>query len=123
VADQVDGPVAGTELAAAWVESVARLAYVWGWPMVSQLNRRMALTSVDEPGLRGGSLPNAPAGQVCMMTDSPHRLLRPAGQAVWHPARFFPAGRAELGRPGAGRDQRGFPVFDGTGGVVPAGVS
>jgi len=69
MSERVDGPVAGTKLAPPFVESVARLAYVWGWPMVSQLNRRMALTSVDEPGLRGGSLPNAPAGQVCMMTD------------------------------------------------------
>ncbi|KQR08683.1 hypothetical protein ASF78_20315 [Cellulomonas sp. Leaf334] len=43
--------------------------------MVSMMNRRTALTSVDEPGLRGGVLPNAPLGRVCMMTD-----YIPAGQ-------------------------------------------
>src|SRR6516162_2680830 len=65
----VPGPVPGSEMTPWYVETAGRLAYVWGWPMVSQLNRRMALTSVPEPGLRGGVLPNAPAGQVCMMTD------------------------------------------------------
>ncbi|WP_328464007.1 DUF1214 domain-containing protein [Streptomyces sp. NBC_00448] len=39
------------------------------------INRRTALTSVSEPGLRGGVLPNAPLGRVCMMTD-----YIPAGQ-------------------------------------------
>lgn len=53
----------------AYVEAIARFAYVWGWPMVSMINRRTALTSVPEPGLRGGALPNAPAGHVCMLTD------------------------------------------------------
>jgi len=67
--DSVPGPVPGTEMTPWYVQTVGRLAYVWGWPMVSQLNRRMALTSVPEPGLRGGVLPNAPAGQVCMLTD------------------------------------------------------
>ena len=53
----------------AYVEAIARFAYVWGWPMVSMINRRIALTSVSEPGLRGGALPNAPKGHVCMLTD------------------------------------------------------
>ncbi|MEV0914244.1 DUF1214 domain-containing protein [Streptomyces sp. NPDC049967] len=58
-----------------FVRAVGRIAYVWGWPMVSMINRRTALTSVSEPGLRGGVLPNAPLGRVCMMTD-----YIPAGQ-------------------------------------------
>lgn len=67
--DRVPGPVPGIHMAPEYVEAIGRLAYVWGWPMVSQINRRTALTAVSEPGLRGGALPNAPAGQVCMMTD------------------------------------------------------
>ncbi|MGW4350597.1 DUF1254 domain-containing protein [Nocardia sp. NPDC004582] len=59
----------GSRLPDAYVETVARFAYVWGWPMVSMINRRTGLTSVPEPGLRGGVLPNAPLGRVCMMTD------------------------------------------------------
>jgi hypothetical protein len=36
---------------------------------MSMMSRRVALTSVPEPGLRGGALPNAPPGQGLMMTD------------------------------------------------------
>ena len=66
---EIAGPVAGTRMPESFVRAVGRFAYVWGWPMVSMTNRRTALTSVSEPGLRGGVLPNAPLGRVCMMTD------------------------------------------------------
>jgi len=52
-----------------YVRAVGQLAYVWGWPLVSSFNRRVGLTSCSEPGLRGGILPNAPRGHVCMLTD------------------------------------------------------
>jgi hypothetical protein len=48
---------------------VGRFAYFWAWPLVSSFNRRTALASVAEPGLRGGILPNAPLGSICMLTD------------------------------------------------------
>ncbi len=63
------GPVSGMAMSPEYAAAVGQVAYLWGWPMVSQLNRRNAMTAVDEPGLRGGALPNAPAGSVCMMTD------------------------------------------------------
>ncbi|MGW2665153.1 DUF1254 domain-containing protein [Nocardia tengchongensis] len=66
---EIAGPVPGSRLPNSYIETVARFAYVWGWPMVSMINRRTGLTSVPEPGLRGGILPNAPVGRVCMMTD------------------------------------------------------
>ncbi|HEY7291521.1 MAG TPA: DUF1254 domain-containing protein [Vicinamibacterales bacterium] len=65
-------PLAGTAntmLSKEYVQMVGRFAYFWAWPMVNSFNRRKALTSVPEPGLRGGVLPNAPQGQVCMLTD------------------------------------------------------
>ena len=68
-AKDVAGPVAGMRMPDAFVKTVGQFAYVWGWPMVSMINRRTGLTSVPEPGLRGGVLPNAPLGGVCMMTD------------------------------------------------------
>src|SRR5262245_60839760 len=52
-----------------YVQMVGRFAFLWGWPMVNSFNRRTAMVSVPEPGLRGGVLPNAPRGQVCMLTD------------------------------------------------------
>ena len=69
MSDTAPGPIAGTTLTPEYVRTVGRFAYVWGWPMVSMINRRVGLTSVPEPGLRGGVLPNAPVGRVCMMTD------------------------------------------------------
>lgn len=66
---QIPGPVQGTFMTSEYVRIVGRLAYLWGWPMVSGFNRRVALTSCREPGLRGGILPNAPRGQICMLSD------------------------------------------------------
>lgn len=60
---------ANTALSKEYVQMVGRFAYFWAWPLVNSFNRRTALTSVPEPGLRGGVLPNAPLGQVCMLTD------------------------------------------------------
>lgn len=73
--ENVTGPTPNTRLTEAYVRAVGRMAYVWGWPMVSMINRRAAITSVPEPGLRGGVLPNAPLNRVCMLTD-----YIPAGQ-------------------------------------------
>lgn len=69
MASEVGGPVAGSRMPEGFVRSIGQFAYVWAWPMVSMINRRTGLTSVPEPGLRGGVLPNAPLGRVCMMTD------------------------------------------------------
>ena len=52
-----------------YVAMVARTAYVWGWPMVNQINRRAAFAQVPEPGRLGGVLPMAPTGYVCMLSD------------------------------------------------------
>jgi hypothetical protein len=52
-----------------YVAMVARLAYVWGWPMVNQINRRAAFAKSPEPGRLGGVLPIAPTGYVGMLTD------------------------------------------------------
>ena len=66
-------PLAGTAPNAAlskeYVEMVGRFAYIWAWPLVNSFNRRTAMSSAPEPGLRGGVLPNAPQGQICMLTD------------------------------------------------------
>jgi hypothetical protein len=53
----------------AYVEAVARLAYIWGWPMVNSYNRAAAMTQLPEPGRIGGVLPGAPPGRIAMLTD------------------------------------------------------
>jgi hypothetical protein len=52
-----------------YVRTVARSAYVWGWPMVNMLNRRARITQAPHPGLLGGVLPAAPRGQIGMLHD------------------------------------------------------
>ena len=52
-----------------YVAMVARTAYVWGWPMVNQINRRTTFAQVPEPGRLGGVLPMAPTGYICMLSD------------------------------------------------------
>jgi hypothetical protein len=63
------GTAPNTALTKEYVQMVGHFAYFWAWPLVNSFNRRTALSSVPEPGLRGGVLPNAPLGQVCMLTD------------------------------------------------------
>ena len=62
----------------AYIETVARSAYVWGWPMVNMLNRRATITQAPEPGLLNGVLPVAPLSQLAMLSDyiDPGRDLR-----------------------------------------------
>src|SRR5580698_5733035 len=64
-ASELPGTLPGTVFSKEYIQMAARFAYFWGWPMVNSFNRRVALTSVPEPGLRGGVLPNAPRGMVC----------------------------------------------------------
>lgn len=52
-----------------YVAMVARMAYVWGWPLVSSHNRRAAFAQAPTPGLMGGVLPVAPVGHNAFLTD------------------------------------------------------
>jgi hypothetical protein len=52
-----------------YVATVGRFAYVWGWPLVNNLNRAAAVEKLPEPGRIGGVVPVAPPGQVSMLTD------------------------------------------------------
>jgi hypothetical protein len=53
----------------AYVDLVGRLAYLWGWPLVNNLNRSLAVADLPEPGRIGGVIPAAPAGRIAMLTD------------------------------------------------------
>lgn len=51
-----------------YAKAVARMAYVWGWPMVNMINRRAAITQAPHPGRLNGVLPAAPRGQIAMLS-------------------------------------------------------
>jgi len=77
-AQQATTPVVFSELSAPsadvtpqpeYIKALARSAYVWGWPMVNQMNRRAKITLAPQPGLLGGIIPVAPQGQIGMLHD------------------------------------------------------
>src|SRR5678816_3636078 len=69
IAKLVPGPIPDTRMTHEYVRAVARIAHVWGWPLVNQLHRRAAFARVTRPGRLGGVLPIAPVGYVSMLTD------------------------------------------------------
>jgi hypothetical protein len=66
-AAEVPGPAPGP-MTKAYVETVCRTAYLWGWPLVYVYNQRTALTKVAAVGLLAGALPPAPMNQIAMTT-------------------------------------------------------
>jgi len=90
-AAEVPGPASGTTMTKAYVQTVARMAYVWGWPLVNASNRATAFSKAPEPGLLGGVVPVA-YNQLAMLTGyiSPdqHFIVCP-NQDVAYGAGFF----------------------------------
>jgi hypothetical protein len=68
-AADVPGTPSGTIMPKDYVVMLARSAYLWGWPLVNQINRRATFAKAPEPGRLGGVLPVAPTGYVSMLTD------------------------------------------------------
>src|SRR5258708_21971862 len=50
----VPGPPTGTTMTTAYRQSVARVAYLWGWPLVHSINRARESAEAREPGLLRG---------------------------------------------------------------------
>jgi len=65
-AAEVPGPPPGTAMTKEYVQSVGRVAYVWGWPLANFANRFAGTTKVTEPCVVGG-LP-AGNGRLAMLT-------------------------------------------------------
>ena len=65
----VPGTPSGTIMTKEYVAMLGSSAYLWGWPMVNQINRRASFAKAPEPGRLGGVLPVAPLGNVGMLTD------------------------------------------------------
>jgi hypothetical protein len=70
-AADVAGTPSATVMPPAYVELVARMAYLWGWPLVNNLNRSIRMKDVPEPGRLGGVVPaSPPATSRCSPTTS-----------------------------------------------------
>ena len=83
-AAQVPRPALGP-MTPAYVQTVGRMAYLWGWPLVYVVNQRTQLTKVPESGLLAGVMPISPMNQVAMLTgyvDPGERFIADPNQDV-----------------------------------------
>jgi uncharacterized protein (TIGR03000 family) len=90
-ASQVPGPAPGTVMTKPYVQTVGRMAYLWGWELVNAANRAKAFAKAPEPGLLGGVLPIA-YNHVAMLTGyiSPEqRFIACSNQDVVYGFGFF----------------------------------
>jgi hypothetical protein len=88
---EVPGPVPGTVMTKPYVQTVARMAYVWGWPLVNAANRAVAFSKAPEPGLLGGVVPVA-YNRLAMLTGyiaSNQHFIACPNQDVAYGAGFF----------------------------------
>jgi hypothetical protein len=67
-AAQVPGPASGTAMTTAYVQTVGRMAYLWGWELVNNANRHATFSKAPEPGLIGGVVPIA-HNAITMLTN------------------------------------------------------
>src|SRR5215471_5811592 len=90
-AAEVPGPPPGTVMTKPYVQAVARMAYVWGWPLVNAANRAVAFSKAPEPGLLGGVVPvayNRLAMRTGYISPDQHFIACP-NQDVTYGAGFF----------------------------------
>jgi hypothetical protein len=66
---RITQPARGIVMHPSFAKAEARMAYLWGWPIVNMLNRRATITKAPSPGRLAGILPVAPRGQICMLSD------------------------------------------------------
>jgi hypothetical protein len=68
-ASELKGTPEGTMMTKEYVQAIGRMAYIWGWPLVNNYNRSLALAKLPGPGRNGGILPVSPPGAISMLTD------------------------------------------------------
>jgi hypothetical protein len=76
----------------AYVQTVGRMAYVWGWPLVYVYNQRNQLTKVPEALLLDNAVCVAPINQLSMLHDyaSPtEKLIADPNQDVVYGLGYF----------------------------------
>jgi hypothetical protein len=91
-AADVRGPASGNKMTTEYVQMVGRMAYFWGWPLVTNANRAVAFSKVPEPGLVGGVVPIAYGG-IAMLTDyvtPDQRVIACSNQDVVYGPGFLP---------------------------------
>jgi len=87
----IQGATSGTAMTKPYVETVGRMAYVWGWPLVNMHNRSVSFSKAPEPGLLGGVIPVG-YNRIAMLTGyiKPNqRFIACPNQDVAYGAGYF----------------------------------
>ncbi len=66
---EVTQPADNVKMPVEYAKAMAKVAYIWGWPMVNQFNRRANITKAPYPALNGGVVPVAPLSRLAMLVD------------------------------------------------------
>jgi hypothetical protein len=66
---QIAGTPTDTVMTPEYVAAVGRSAYIWGWPLVNNLNRSLGVKDLPGPGRMGGVAPVSPPGHISMLTN------------------------------------------------------
>jgi hypothetical protein len=67
-AAEVPGPMPGSAMTEGYVQTVGRMAYLWGWPLVNMANRADSFSKAPVPVLLEGIVPVA-FGRNAMLTN------------------------------------------------------
>jgi hypothetical protein len=65
----VTKPADNIKMPLEYAKAIAQMAYIWGWPLVNQFNRRDNITKAPYPALNGGVIPVAPMSRLAMLVD------------------------------------------------------
>jgi hypothetical protein len=90
-AAQVPAPPPGTAMTKAYVQTVGRMAYIWGWALVNMVNRGAGMAQVPEPTNVGG-MPVG-WGRLAMLTtymNPAERVIECPNQDVVYGVGMFP---------------------------------
>jgi hypothetical protein len=82
-AAQIAGTPSDTVMTPEYVAAVGRFAYIWGWPLVNNLNRSLGMKDLPAPGRMGGIVPvSPPATSPCCRTTSVPRYVTCPNQDI-----------------------------------------
>ncbi len=68
-AQSVTPAATGVNMTPSFAKVIGRMAYIFGWPLVNQMNRRAAIIQAPTPGRLNGVVPVAPRGHIGMLAD------------------------------------------------------
>lgn len=96
-AAEVPGPPPGTAMTKEYVQSVGRMAYIWGWPLVNMANRGAGMAQLPEPTVVGG-MPIGWGGLAMLTTymDPAERIIACPNQDVVYGVGMFPLDKGPI---------------------------